>query len=86
MSLTVKAGGADAGGGDVVLPPRKRLRGKQPKPANYPEYPEMPPVSPLYSHMQDCGLGATLFVDYLTKPFVACGVTVPGEDSFAAEV
>ena len=62
----------------VSIMPRKRLRGKQSPPANYPEY---PPVSP----MQDCGLGATIFIDYLAKPFVACGVTVPGEDSRAAE-
>ena len=36
--------------------------------------------------MQDCGLGATLFVNYLAKPFVACGVTVPGEDTVAAVI
>ena len=34
--------------------------------------------------MQDCDLGATIFIDYLAKPFVACGVTVPGEDTRAA--
>ena len=39
----------------VSITPRKRLRGKQSPPANYPEY---PPVSPMRSPMQDCDLGA----------------------------
>ena len=69
----------------VSITPRKRLRGKQSPPANYPEYPPVSPVhSPMHSPMQDCDLGATIFIDYLAKPFVACGVTVPGEDSRAA--
>ena len=38
----------------------------------------------MHSHMQDCGLGATIVVNYLAKPFVVCGVTVPGEDTVAA--
>ena len=40
----------------------------------------------MHSHMQDCGLGATIVVNYLAKPFVVCGVTVPGEDTSAAVI
>jgi hypothetical protein len=36
--------------------------------------------------MQECGLGATIVVNYLAKPFVVCGVTVPGEDTVAAVI
>ena len=70
MSLAMEAvpRAADAGGADAgVLPPRKRLRGKQQKPTNYPE---TPPVLPFYCPMQGDGLGMTLAVDYLTKTFV----------------
>ena len=56
----------------VPIKSRKRPQGKQ------------SPVSPMHSHMQDCGLGATIVVNYLAKPFVVCGVTVPGADTVAA--
>ncbi len=67
---------ADAGCADSgVMLPRERRRGKQPRPANYPE---MQPASLLCSPMQDCGLETTLLVNYLAKPLAAYGVIVPG--------
>ena len=71
VAMEVLPRAADAGGADDgVLHPRKRLRGKQQKPTNYPE---TPPVLPFYCPMQGDGLGMALAVNYLAEPFATCG-------------
>ena len=70
--LLLMSWAADAGGGDVV--PRKRLRGKTPRASTF-----------YYMEQGGGGLGGGLetviVVDYFAKHFVACEVTVPGEDT-----